>query len=245
MALTFGSVCSGIDGLGLGLEWAGWQCSWQIENNDFCNVILDERFPLTQRFKSIQDVDVNDLRPVDLICGGIPCQPFSHAGSRAGTTDDRWLWPEMLRLIRGVKPRLVMVENVYGLVTNQSGMVLETIELDLAAEDYETAPPFVLPACASGCTVHRRDRVWICAHARHNWRSAELGEQQGQRTSVPNSLCEISRTERGWETQPGLGRIIDGFPSRLDSTRFRSIGGAVVPQAARDIGLLLRKSIGC
>lgn len=242
--LTFGSVCSGVDGLGLGLEWAGWQPAWHIENNKFCNTILNEHYPYTTKYTDIHLVKAEELEPVNLLCGGIPCQPFSHAGQRAGTTDNRWLWPGMLRLIQSVQPRLVLVENVYGLVTNRGGVVLETIYSDLEANDYETAPPFVLPACASGDTVHRRDRVWICAHARHNWRSAQPREQQALRAEESNRVCEMVRTSRGWEAQPGLGRIIDGFPSRLDNSRFRAIGGAVVPQAARDIGLMLRKSIG-
>ncbi len=239
--LTLGSVCSGVDGLALGFEWAGWQTVWQAESNPWCSSILSQHWPDVPNLSDLRYIE--SAEPVDLICGGIPCQPFSHAGSRDGTRDDRHLWPAMLRLIRLVKPRLVLVENVYGLVTNRSGVVLEAIYADLEAEDYEAAPAFVLPACASGDTVHRRDRVWICAHARHNWRSPEPGEQQGQRTEVPPALCEVSRTDRGWQAQPGLGRTVDGFPSRLDVTRHKAIGNATVPIAAYDVARLLARSI--
>lgn len=100
---------------------------------------------------------------VDLLTGGFPCQPFSQAGKRRGTDDDRYLWPEMLRVIRLVKPRWVIAENVRGLLTMQNGMVFEQVCADLENSGYEVQP-FIIPAVAVNAP-HRRDRIWFVAHA--------------------------------------------------------------------------------
>lgn len=98
---------------------------------------------------------------VVILTGGFPCQPFSHAGRRKGTADDRYLWPPMLEVIRNVRPDWVIAENVRGLVTWNEGMVLETVCADLENEGYEVQP-LIIPAVAVGAP-HRRDRVWIIA----------------------------------------------------------------------------------
>lgn len=98
-----------------------------------------------------------------LLTGGFPCQPFSQAGRRKGTADDRYLWPEMFRVIRATKPTWVIAENVRGLVTWNDGMVLETVCSDMEGEGYEVQP-IIIPAVAVGAP-HRRDRVWIVAHS--------------------------------------------------------------------------------
>ena len=100
---------------------------------------------------------------VDIISGGFPCQPVSHAGKRQGSSDSRYLWPEMFRVIRTLRPSWVVAENVYGLITHDDGALLDEVYDDLEGEGYETLPPIVLPACAFGAP-HRRDRVWIVAH---------------------------------------------------------------------------------
>lgn len=94
-----------------------------------------------------------------IVTGGFPCQPFSHAGRRKGTADDRYQWPNMFAVIRNTKPEWVIAENVRGLVTWNDGMVLETVCADLESEGYEVQP-FIIPAVAVGAP-HRRDRVWI------------------------------------------------------------------------------------
>jgi DNA (cytosine-5)-methyltransferase 1 len=95
---------------------------------------------------------------LDLLTGGFPCQPFSFAGKRRGESDDRYLWPEMLRIIRETRPRWIIGENVAGIIS----MALDQVLADLEDENYEIQP-FVVPACAVEAP-HRRDRVWIIAH---------------------------------------------------------------------------------
>lgn len=177
---TFGSLFSGIGGLDLGLERAGMVCKWQVENNPFCLAVLNKHWPNILKQHDITKTEARSLEPVDLICGGFPCQPFSHAGRRTAEEDHRYLWPHMLRIIRELKPTFVLAENVYGLITVKSGLVLETVYLDLEAAGYEVAPPIVFPSAAIGA-LHRRDRVWICAHTRHDDGSAEQRKQQEER----------------------------------------------------------------
>ena len=119
--------------------------------------------------------------PIDVLTGGFPCQPFSCAGKRAGTEDDRYLWPEMLRAIREVKPRWIVAENVPGLLTLQDGVVFEGVCTDLETEGYEVIP-LVIPTCAQGAP-HRRDRVWIIAKNSniHGSRIREKEKQTGFR----------------------------------------------------------------
>jgi site-specific DNA-cytosine methylase len=103
-----------------------------------------------------------DRTRIDLICGGFPCQPFSCAGKRKGTEDDRFLWPEMLRVISEVQPAWVIAENVGGLYSQQDGMVFGQVLSDLEAQGYEVQP-FLIPACAVNAP-HRRDRWWFIAN---------------------------------------------------------------------------------
>lgn len=128
-----------------------------------------------------------NLGRIDLLTGGFPCQPFSQAGKRRGTDDDRYLWPEMFRVIRLAKPRWVIAENVRGLLTMQNGMVFEQVCLDLEASGYEVQP-FIIPAVAVNAP-HRRDRIWFVAHAvgdttDRKKKSGKLSETSGKQKQV-------------------------------------------------------------
>ena len=161
-AVTHGSLFSGIGGFDLGFERVGIQTLWQVEKDDQCRQWLASKFPSASRFAAIEDCGAHNLAPVTVITGGFPCQPASTAGKRRGTADDRWLWPEMRRIVSTLKPAWVVVENVYGLMSLNGGMVIESVFLDLESEGYDVQP-FVIPACAVGAP-HRRDRVWIVAY---------------------------------------------------------------------------------
>jgi DNA (cytosine-5)-methyltransferase 1 len=166
---------SGIGGFSIAVE-AVWPNSEHIfcEIDPYCQALLKKRFERSVIFDDIRKFTADtywnrlqESRPelktskIDLLTGGFPCQPFSTAGKRKGTTDDRYLWPEMLRVIQEFEPTWVVAENVRGLLTIESGMVFEQVLTDLEGKGYEVQP-LIIPACAINAP-HRRDRVWIIA----------------------------------------------------------------------------------
>lgn len=163
--MTHASLFSGIGGFDLAAEWAGWTNVFNCEIDPFCRRVLAYHFPNAIQYEDIKTTDFRPLRGgVDVLTGGFPCQPFSLAGKRKGTDDNRYLWPEMLRAIRELAPRWVVGENVFGIVNWSDGLVFEQVCADLEAEGYEVQP-FIIPACAVDAP-HRRDRVWFVAHRR-------------------------------------------------------------------------------
>lgn len=172
--LTVGSLFAGIGGFDLGLERAGMTVKWQIENDEFCNKVLEKHWPNIKRFEDIKEVSIDELEPVDVICGGFPCQPFSQAGHRRSKDDDRYLWPEMLRIIEGIRPNWVIGENVAGIVN----LALDTVLSNLEDEGY-TWGTFIIPACSINAP-HRRDRVWIVAQDTNSKRGRGWCENIGQ-----------------------------------------------------------------
>lgn len=130
-----------------------------------------------------------------ILTGGFPCQPFSHAGRRKGTADDRYQWPNMFRVIQNVKPDWVIAENVRGLVTWNDGMVLEQVCTDLEGEGYEVQP-FIIPAVAVNAP-HRRDRVWIIANCA-NSRVKGLQKREINPDDAADARC-IGRKKRSSE----------------------------------------------
>lgn len=161
--LTHLSLFSGIGGLDLAAERAGFQTVGQCEFADYPYKVLCEHWPDVPKWRDIRTLTGEDfhartgLRTVDVLSGGFPCQPFSVAGKRRGTEDDRYLWPEMLRVIKELRPAWVVGENVAGIIN----MALDQVLSDLEAQGYETRT-FVIPACGVDAP-HRRDRVAIVA----------------------------------------------------------------------------------
>jgi DNA (cytosine-5)-methyltransferase 1 len=153
--MRVGSLFSGIGGLDLGLERAGMEVVWQVEVDEWCRGVLAKHWPNVPQYGDIRELVGDEVEAVDLICGGFPCQPASSVGKRRGTADERWLWPEMARLIRVLRPRLVLMENVPGLFHRGFADVLA----DLAESGYD-AEWDCLPAAAFGAP-HLRDRIFI------------------------------------------------------------------------------------
>jgi len=157
--MTVGSLFAGIGGFDLGLERAGMEIRWQVENNLWCQRVLAKHWPNVTRYGDIKQVDWHTIEPVDLVCGGFPCQPFSLAGKRKGFDDDRYLWPEVVRCLDAVRPTWFLGENVPGIIK----VALDQVCADLEALGY-TVQPICVPACAVDAP-HQRQRVWILAYA--------------------------------------------------------------------------------
>ena len=156
--MTHGSLYSGIGGWLLAARWAEIENIFTVEIDDFCNNVLKKHFDVEQH-RDIKEFNGEKYHgTIDILSTSDPCQPFSFAGKRGGTTDDRFLWPETIRVIREIKPSYVVFENVPGFIS----MAFETVASDLEAEGY-TVESFVIPACAVGAW-HRRDRLWIIAN---------------------------------------------------------------------------------
>jgi DNA (cytosine-5)-methyltransferase 1 len=219
---------SGIGGFSLGLERAGMNTVAFCEIDRFCQRVLTRHWPHTPLYDDIKQLTARRLHhdginSIDLICGGYPCQPFSIAGNRRGHDDPRHLWPEMYRLIREIRPRWVICENVAGHVE----LGLDTVLADLGHADY-SATPFIIPACAVGAP-HRRDRVWIVAHTTRLGLPGALGSQGRQ------SAKELPSQTLRWELPaPFTVGSDDGIPCRLERTQ--ALGNAVVPQIPELIG---------
>lgn len=193
-------------GLGdYGLLLAGMQIAGQVEIDEYCQKILQLRFPESKKWRDIKNVKGEEVLKqcgkIDLISGGFPCQPFSLAGKRRGKEDDRYLWPEMLRIISEVKPAYVFGENVIGIVKTALDQVLS----DLEGIGY-TCQAFTVPACGLDAP-HRRDRVWIIAYSgvkRRDNRRDNRGE--GSILYNEDRHAEKNKSE-GEGRQCGLGAI--------------------------------------
>ena len=160
--MRHGSLFSGIGGFDLAAEWMGWENVFHCEWMEFPRKVLDYHFPNADSHIDICKTDFTKYaNTIDILTGGFPCQPFSLAGKRKGTDDERYLWGEMLRAIQEIKPRFVIAENVFGITNIDGGLVFQQVCLDLEGEGYEVQP-FIIPACAKNAP-HRRDRCWFIA----------------------------------------------------------------------------------
>ena len=162
--MTHLSLFSGIGGLDIAAEMAGFRTVGQCEWADYPTKVLEKHWPDVPKWRDIRTLggdsfyEATGLQTVDVISGGFPCQPFSVAGKRRGKEDDRYLWPEMLRVIKELQPRWVVGENVAGIVS----MALDQVLSDLEAAGYE-ARAVIIPACAVDAP-HRRDRCAIISN---------------------------------------------------------------------------------
>jgi len=153
---------SGIGGFALAARWVGWETVGFCEIEPYCQKVLRKHWPDVPIYDDVRELTGETVGSVDIITGGYPCQPFSVAGKRRGEADDRHLWPEFARLIRELRPRWVVGENVAGHI----GMGLDEVLSNLEGLGY-TWETFVIPACAVNAP-HRRDRVWTVAYPNGN-----------------------------------------------------------------------------
>ena len=257
MELTVGSLFSGIGGLDLGLERAGMRVIWQSEIDPYACKVLAKHWPEVVNHGDIKEITWGDVVRPDVLCGGYPCQPFSTAGKRKGTDDPRHLWPWVREAISQLRPRYAILENVRGHLT-MGGL---SVIAELAAIGYDAEWRIV--SAASVGANHRRDRLFIVAYPSGKRLETSGAELKASRTmgSHPNERQTMADTYNSryiytkepwksdtwrrspysgflnWETEPDVGRVAHGVPSRVD--RLRGLGNAVVPQVAEVIGRLV------
>jgi DNA (cytosine-5)-methyltransferase 1 len=243
--MRIGSLFAGIGGLELGLEWAGvGRTVWQVERDPFCRAVLARHWPDAERFEDVCTVGVANLAPVDVICGGFPCQDISYAGKGAGLDGARsGLWFEFARIVREMGPRFVVVENVSALLTRGLDAVLGT----LASLGYDAEW-----CCVRASDVgarHRRDRVFLIGYladaggkrrdqgGADAWQGgagralaggadvvghAGCSRREGTDWCGPDVSAQVSAgAGPSWMpgasvAQPSMGRAAHGLPPRLD-----------------------------
>lgn len=235
--MKLGSLFSG-GGLGdLGWMMAGFDIRWQVEVDEYCRKVLDLRFPETKKHDDIRTFDGRKEEPVDIVAGGFPCQPFSVAGKQKGHQDDRNLWPEMLRVIREVRPRWVVAENVPGIIS----LYLDVVLSDLEKEGYAIWT-IIFPAHGLGAN-HKRDRMWIIAYSgkfrysglqRLQKNIDKIGQGGASPTRTAMQCFNDSLEWRTWAVKPFLRREDDGVPRRVD--RLKALGNGQVVACTAWIG---------
>ena len=227
---------SGIGGFSLGLERAGMKTVAFCEIDEFCRKILNKHWPDVPVFKDIKALanGSEGLIPgCDLICGGVPCQPFSvaNANKRKGQEDDRHLWPYMFEIVKQQKPSFVIVENVAGFVN----MALDDVLSDLESEGY-ASQSYLIPACAVDAP-HRRERCWVISYSDsaavwHRTERQEIGRhnvQAGRETVTAHDgeAQFVAHTDSEWQQQSqgdqqeSRGRSSDSSEDVADSSRRR------------------------
>jgi DNA (cytosine-5)-methyltransferase 1 len=183
MKLKLLDLFSGIGGFSLGLESTGFfETIGFVEKDKFCQKVLKKHWSNINIEEDIRNVK-GEKYAADIITGGFPCQPFSVAGKRKSTADDRYLWDEMLRVIREVKPRWVIGENVEGIVNINEGMVLRQVLNDLENEGFKSQC-IIIPASGIGAW-HQRKRIWIVAHSNSNRHVSEIRGVNGKEKGIP------------------------------------------------------------
>lgn len=286
VTLTHGSLFSGIGGFDLAASWVGFKNIFQVEIDKYCLKTLNKNFPNVTKYEDIREFSGKKYNgTIDIVSGGFPCQPFSVSGLRKGTEDNRYLWKEMLRVIREIQPIAILGENVPGII----GMELDNVQADMESAGYKTQT-FIIPACSVGAW-HKRDRVWIVCYSkcfrqrRFNWGGAEkestnrceifsnangswqlqqkrIEQTCGERISNSSKItsnnvskrfkkqqqCKLKKEKyetplynSWWEFEPGLGRVANGIPNRVD--RLKGLGNAIVPQVAYKLFSAIKQQI--
>jgi DNA (cytosine-5)-methyltransferase 1 len=212
---------SGIGGFSLGAEYNNIETIGFVEKDAFCQKVLRKHWPNTPIIGNIRDVTKDTFESVDIVSGGFPCQPFSVAGKRRGTDDDRYLWDETIRVVSLYKPRWFVGENVEGIVNIQNGMVLRQVQDDLEKEGFEVQCG-IIPASGIGAW-HQRKRVWILGYSQHNGSSTTKEQRGNTQTSTgsqkrENSSLQSERTSRPTDN----GNVSNTHDSRDRASRYDS-----------------------
>lgn len=204
--MKFGSLFTGVGGFDLGFERAGMECAWQVEFDKACQSVLKKHWSETELFDDVRTVGKHNLEPVDVICGGFPCQDVSIAGKRAGLAGERsGLWSEFARIIDELEPKWVVIENVPGLLSSNRGRDFATVIRWLAERGYGVAWR-ILDSQYFG-VAQRRRRVFIVGSFGNGSASEILFEREGVRWN----------TEKGRKTGEDVAATIAGGSSKCHS----------------------------
>lgn len=243
--LTHFSLFTGIGGIDLAAEWAGFETVGQCEFADYQTKVLEKHWPDVPRWRDIKDVTAESVKAkgitnITVLSGGDPCQPHSVSGKRQGVADDRYLWPEMYRVIQETEPYWVINENVAGSISN--GVALKKI-YDLEGARYD-AQAFLIPAYSVGA-YDERYRVFIIANTTRKRREGVLCNNNVRFLKKAGQMRKITLDAQGnpfdeFEKrvgQPAIFGMDNGIPSRVD--RLKCTGNAVKPQQVYPILLAI------
>jgi DNA (cytosine-5)-methyltransferase 1 len=219
--VRIGSLFAGIGGFDLAARWMGWNTAWFSEIDPYASAVLAQHWPGVPNHGDITKIDFRAVEPVDLLCGGFPCQDISRARkgqlTRRGVEGEKsGLWTHYLRAFRDLRPRYGVIENSAELLTRGLGRVLG----DLAGCGYD-ATWAVLSAWAVGAP-HIRERLYIVAHP--------SGERDGIPPEALRARRESPLNRTWWDREPAVCRVDDGVPDQVD--RHRCLGNAIVPDCA-------------
>ena len=255
MKLKVLDLFSGIGGFSLGLERTGhYETVAFCEIDEYCKLILKKHWKGIKIYDDVKEItkerlEADGIQIPDVITGGFPCQSFSVAGKQKGTSDSRYLWPEMFRIIKIFKSKFVIGENVRGIVNIQDGMVFETVCSDLESEGYEVQP-FLIPAAGVGAP-HRRDRIWFIATlantitgnveaGRQRRGTLRTGHQEERLSDHVAGGGETQGQDNWWNVEPNVGRVGHGVQGRIH--RLKGLGNAIVPRIVEEIGRAIIKA---
>jgi len=223
MKLKILDLFSGLGGFSLGLERTGhFETVAFCDNDKYSNLLLQKHWKGVKIYNDVKEITkekliADGIQLPDIITGGFPCQPFSVAGKQAGTDDDRHLWPVMFRIIQELTPRWVIGENVKGLTNIQDGVVFETVCSDLEGEGYEVRA-FNIPAAGVGAP-HRRERIWIVAHAKRFNESKPIGRSDEKSRGIQEEHRQNDSSARKSSRTSSIRQSNNGHEDMEDSRR--------------------------
>lgn len=234
-------VYSGIGGFALATEWAGGRTIAFAETARFPALVLRRHWPHVPNLGDATRINPPEFRALygqpDAIVGGVPCQPASLIGERRGTEDERWLWPDTIRLMRGFRPVFGLFENPAAILSLESGRAFSGILGGLAAAGYDVQWHRV-PAGALGAG-HRRERIWLLASDANSarlegyaWHGPNGGRPGSHGPIAPQDLRARTVTSPKWYTQSGIQPVVDGLPGWVAREQLTAIGNSLVPQVA-------------
>ena len=235
--MIYGGLFEGVGALAYAAMILDYELAWSNEIDSYCCDNLRRNFKHNIIEEDIRNIGKHNLTPVDIVCGGFPCQPFSQAGIRRGKNDNRFLWPEMLRVIREIKPRWVVGENVPGLVSMED--IFEEICTDLESEGYQVQA-YNIPAGAVG-SLGRRHRVFILAYSEHNglkrrFRKNIKGEIELSEVFSPRvETGGIHEIEKVLLSKPGCIKDYNGLPRSVVKKQLVAYGNAIDVRVAFEI----------